>query len=82
VTHLKGLQSKVKRCFGELGQVDKADNSYVEAAMSVVGVTDWMEEQQRRKWRWTGHELRRKDGKWTKTNLSGSPMEERGEAII
>ena len=28
-------------------------------------ITDWVEEQRRRKWRWAGHVMRREDDRWT-----------------
>jgi len=44
-----------------------------EAAMKAVGVTDWVAEQRRRKWRWAGHVLRRTDGRWTRKVLDWRP---------
>ena len=43
------------------------------AAMTRAGVPDWIEEQQRRKWRWAGHVCRRDDGRWTKQVLEWTP---------
>ena len=43
------------------------------AAMARAGVPDWIEEQQRRKWRWAGHVCRRYDGRWTKQVLEWTP---------
>jgi len=42
-------------------------------AMNKVGVPDWAEEQQRRKWRWCGHALRRLDGRWTRKVVMWMP---------
>jgi len=46
------------------------------AAMTRAGVPDWIEEQQRRKWRWAGHVCRRDDGRWmgdTDARVTRSP---------
>ena len=43
------------------------------AAMTRAGMPDWIEEQQRRKWRWAGHVCRRDDGRWTKQVLEWTP---------
>ena len=33
--------------------------------MGKVGMSDWVEEQSNRKWKWCGHTLRRQDGRWS-----------------
>ena len=33
--------------------------------MGKVGMSDWVEEQSRRKWQWCGHTMRRQDGRWS-----------------
>jgi len=45
----------------------------VEAAMVSAGVPDWVEEQQRRKWRWCSHVCRRTDGRWKRCVLEWIP---------
>ena len=42
-------------------------------AMSKVGVPDWAEEQQRRKFRWCGHVCRRHDERWAIVVLKCEP---------
>ena len=38
-----------------------------------ANVTDWVQEQRNRKWRWAGHTLRRDDGRWTRKVLEWTP---------
>ena len=42
-------------------------------AMRKTGVTDWVEEQRRRLWRWAGHVARRTDGRWSKKAVLWTP---------
>ena len=41
--------------------------------MGKVGMRDWVEEQSRRKWKWCGRTLRRKDGRWSLKFLLWKP---------
>ena len=52
--------------------VVRATNLAVEAARK-AGVTDWVEEQRRRKWRWAGHVARRDDGRWSRRLMGWEP---------
>ena len=52
--------------------VVRATNLAVEAARK-AGVADWVEEQQRRKWRWAGHVARRDDGRWSRRLMGWEP---------
>ena len=39
-----------------------------------LSIPDWVEEQARRKWRWTGHVCRRTDGRWSRRALDCAPV--------
>ena len=36
-------------------------------------ITDWAQEQRKRKWRWAGHVMRRVDGRWSRKVLERMP---------
>jgi hypothetical protein len=36
-------------------------------------ITDWVQEQRKRKWRWAGHVMRRTDGRWSRKVLEWIP---------
>lgn len=42
-----------------------------------AGITNWVAEQQRRKWRWAGNVARQKDGRWTTAVLDWRPLGDR-----
>jgi hypothetical protein len=49
-------------------------------AMKKVGLADWVEQQRRRLWRWSGHGARRDDGRWTARLISWTPAVTRAQA--
>ena len=49
-------------------------------ALKKVGLADWVEEQRRRLWRWSGHVARRVDGRWSTRLLHWTPEGTRAQA--
>ena len=60
---------------GELTWVEWVQQSTKKAddVAKQAGITDWLEEQRRRKFRWAGKVSRLTDGRWTHTALVWSP---------
>ena len=69
---LRTTQRKMLRSILGKGRksIEMSDQS---STMDSVGVPDWVEEQQRRKWRWCGHVCRRLDGRWPTKLLNFVP---------
>ena len=46
---------------------------FIESECEKAGMTAWLHEQRRRKWRWAGHAARFEDRRWTKLALDWIP---------
>ena len=78
---------------GEAGEEEekKEEETWVEwmirtaevaaCAMQKAKIPDWVQEQRRRKWRWAGHVVRRRDLRWSTRILFWAPLKRKSRPV-